>query len=47
MYQFRYTSTVIQWQAGNLVFAAFTIALFCLYTIYVLYLGYKYRKNLT
>jgi hypothetical protein len=47
MFQFRYTATSSLWQTINLLFAALTIAIFISYTLFMMYLGQKYRKDVS
>jgi len=47
MFQFKYTTTSNVWQIINLVFCSLTLALFASYMIFMLYLGFKYRKDVT
>lgn len=45
MFQFKYTTTGNVWQIINLIFCSLTLALFVAYTAFMLYLGFKHRKD--
>jgi hypothetical protein len=45
MFQFKSTDTTASWMVGNLVFAALTICVYLGYTIFTLYIGFKYRND--
>jgi hypothetical protein len=47
MFQFKYTTTNNVWQIINIVLVALTLVLFVGYTGFMLYLGFKYRKDVT